>query len=252
MSDINMPKLVIALDYPNKEQALELAKACLQLDTKPWLKVGLELYVAEGPELIASFKKLGFNVFLDLKFHDIPNTVFGAVASAAKLGISMLNIHISGGEAMAKAAVLALKDIHPKPLLLGVTILTSTANAKQEEIVNLAKNAKAWGLDGVVCSGQEAASIKQACGKDFICLTPGIRPAAPVDTATPVDTASSSQVSAAQQNQDQVRVMTPEQAVLAGSDFLVVGRPITKDSNPMLQAQNILNSIKTTFTQSAS
>ena len=248
MSDIKMPKLVIALDYPNKEQALELATACLQLATKPWLKVGLELYVAEGPELIASFNKLGFNVFLDLKFHDIPNTVFGAVASAAKLGISMLNIHLSGGEAMAKAAVLALKDIHPKPLLLGVTILTSTANASQEEIVSLAKNAKAWGLDGVVCSGQEAASIKQACGKDFICLTPGIRPAPPVDT---VNTAASSPVSTAQQNQDQVRVMTPEQAVLAGSDFLVVGRPITKDSNPILQAQNILNSIKTTFTQSA-
>ena len=200
----------------------------------------MELYTAAGPEVVNALKDLGFSVFLDLKYHDIPNTVAGAMRAAARLGVDMANVHICGGEAMVRAAVAgaaegaALAGRKAPPLVLGVTVLTSlgpkdlavtgipadlyAANLSDtaqlaELALRRAKQAKAWGLSGVVCSGHEAARIKAACGPQFICLTPGIRP-------------RSGDVN------DQSRVMTPSEAVAAGADFLVVGRPITGAPGP--------------------
>ncbi len=221
------PALAVALDFADAEPALEMARACSRLSPRPWLKIGLQLYTAEGPELVRKIKQSGFKVFLDLKFYDIPNTVHEAVRSSARLGVDMLNIHLSGGEQMARAAVAALAEFNPKPLLLGVTVLTSDAGAAPEQVLNLAKKGKEWGLDGVVCSAWESRAIKQECGTNFICLTPGIRPSAA-------------------DRQDQARVMTPEEAVLQGSDFLVVGRPITQASDPQKIAQAISDAIKIT------
>lgn len=222
-----VPALAVALDFADSQTALQLAEACAGLSPRPWLKVGLQLYTAEGPELIRKIKQLDFKVFLDLKFYDIPNTVYEAVRSSAGLGVDMLNIHLSGGEQMARAAVAALAEFNPKPLLLGVTVLTSNPAADPAQVLDLAKKGKEWGLDGVVCSAWESRAIKRECGAKYICLTPGIRPPAA-------------------DKQDQARVMTPEEAVLEGSDFLVVGRPITRASDPKQVAQAISDSIKAT------
>ncbi len=249
-----MAELVIALDAPKADMALAMAERvagyadcipCEMADkvASPWMKVGLELFTATGPCIVKDLKSMGFKVFLDMKFHDIPNTVQGAVRSAVATGADMINIHLQGGERMARAAVQGLQegaDLHrekgsAKPLLFGVTILTSTA---QGELVGfdgdisalaamLAKGGSEWGLDGVVCSGFEVGAIKAACGADFKCLTPGIRPAS----------------GSAQKNgmtDDQRRVMTPQEAVRAGSDYLVVGRPITGAENPAKAAAEIL------------
>lgn len=224
-----IPELVIALDFADAHSALRLAKDCLSLSPRPWLKIGLQLYTAEGPELVKRIKESGFKVFLDLKFYDIPNTVYEAVRASGRLGVDMLNIHLSGGERMAGAAVAAVNELSPKPILLGVTVLTSTpapeSGTVTEQILTLAQQGKDWGLDGVVCSAWEAGAIKRNCGKKFICLTPGIRPEA-------------------SDKQDQARVMTPEQAVLRGSDFLVVGRPITQSPEPLRIARAISDSIR--------
>lgn len=250
-----MAELVIALDAPHADAALAMAQRVagfrdfMPQDAEvpsPWMKVGLELFTATGPSIVKELKSMGFKVFLDMKFHDIPNTVQGAVLSAVATGADMINIHLQGGERMARAAVQGLQEgaalcgasengYHEggaeKPLLFGVTILTSTA---QGELIGyegdisalaatLAKGARDWGLDGVVCSGFEVGAIKAACGADFKCLTPGIRPAKKDGVAD-----------------DQRRVMTPQEAVLAGSDYLVVGRPITGAANPAEAAAAIL------------
>lgn len=230
------PQLVVALDFQTKGEALALAAQLKGV--APWLKVGLELFVAEGPGIARELKALGFRVFVDLKFLDIPNTVRGAVRSAVKCGADMLNIHACGGADMARVAVAARDEaaaemgLDTKPLLLAVTVLTSmmdpslpVLNGREpaQVVLELAKASHAAGLDGVVCSGQEAASIKAACGQDFLCLTPGIR--IPDPNATP---------------DDQRRVLTPEAAVAAGSDFLVVGRPITRAADPARAARDIL------------
>jgi len=224
------PELVIALDFQTGAEALDMARhlqtAVAPGDPKPWMKVGLELFVAEGPQIIRDLKHMGYRVFLDLKFLDIPNTVRGAVRSAVSSGADMLNIHLSGGVDMARVAVAARNEattehgLAAKPLLLGVTVLTSMQDtdnpilrgrAAEDVVLELAGIGLAAGLDGVVCSGREAARIKTACGPNFLCLTPGIR--LPDPLAAP---------------DDQRRVMTPEAAVAAGADFLVVGRPITR------------------------
>jgi orotidine-5'-phosphate decarboxylase len=234
-------QLVVALDFQTGAEALDMA-AKLQ-GVAPWLKVGLELFVAEGPVIVRELKALGFRVFVDLKFLDIPNTVRGAVRSAVKSGADMLNIHAVGGMDMARVAVAARDEaaselgLAARPLLLAVTVLTSMACANEnapslpllngrepaQVVLELAGASQAAGLDGVVCSGREAASIKAACGADFLCLTPGIR--IPDPSAAP---------------DDQRRVMTPEAAVAAGSDFLVVGRPITRAADPAASARDIL------------
>jgi orotidine-5'-phosphate decarboxylase len=227
---MRQPELVIALDFQTGAEALDMARhlqsAAAPGEAKPWMKVGLELFVAEGPEIIRALKHMGFRVFLDLKFLDIPNTVRGAVRSAVKSGADMLNIHAVGGLDMARIAAAARDEaakecgLAVRPLLLAVTVLTSMQDTDNpilrgreaaEVALDLARVSQQAGLDGVVCSGREAARIKEICGQDFLCLTPGIRlpdPTAPAD--------------------DQRRVMTPEAAVAAGADFLVVGRPITR------------------------
>lgn len=219
-----MAELVVALDYKDARSALAMAESLKGV--VPWMKVGLELFTAEGPAVVSGLKEMGFKVFLDLKFFDIPNTVQGAVRSAARMGVDMVNIHALGGERMAKAAlagcVEGVGEGQEPPLVLAVTMLTSMAAGDlpvegapdpSEMALDLAIKAEQYGLNGVVCSGLEAERIKAACGPGFICLTPGIRPA---DSA----------------GDDQRRVVTPAQAVRNGSDFLVVGRPITGAGSP--------------------
>jgi len=241
------PELVVALDFQTPAEALDMARS-LQSVTVPgqpklWMKVGLELFVAGGPEIVRALKHMGFRVFLDLKFLDIPNTVRGAVRSAVKSGADMLNIHAIGGLDMARIALAARDEaaaeqgLAEKPLLLAVTVLTSMqdtdnpilrGSAAGEVALELAKLSRQAGLDGVVCSGREAARIKAECGAPFLCLTPGIRLP---DPTSPAD--------------DQRRVMTPEAAVAAGADFLVVGRPITRapaeKGGPAGRAREILD-----------
>lgn len=231
-----MAELVIALDFQTAPEALDMA-ARLR-GTASWMKVGLELFVAEGPQVVRDLKGFGFKVFLDLKFLDIPNTVRGAVRSAVKCGADMLNIHAAGGLDMARVALAARDEaaaecgLGEKPLLFAVTVLTSMLDADNpilrgrpplDVVLELARESRQAGLDGVVCSAREAAAVKTACGADFLCLTPGIRipdPAAPAD--------------------DQRRIMTPEAAVAAGSDFLVVGRPVTRADDPAAAAREVL------------
>lgn len=224
------PALAVALDLPDPEPALALAGRLSGLPV--WLKVGLELFSVGGPDLVRRLLDMRFAMFLDLKYHDIPNTVRGAVLAAARLGAHMLTLHIEGGEAMCRAAVEA-KDMAERatpPLLMGVTVLTSRdgeADAVRALVVERARRAKAWGLDGVVCSGHEAGAVKAACGPDFLVLCPGIRPKA---AAT----------------DDQARVMTPDEAVRAGADFLVMGRPITRAGNPAEAALDTLSAMRRT------
>ncbi|MFI3246428.1 MAG: orotidine-5'-phosphate decarboxylase [Ferrimonas sp.] len=216
-------KIVIALDFDNQDKVMAFVA---QLDPQHCrLKVGKELFTSYGPQLVSQLQALGFEVFLDLKFHDIPNTVAKAVTAAAELGVWMVNVHCSGGKEMMRAAVEALKPYGDKaPLLIGVTVLTSmkeeelakigVSNTSDQQVMTLAQLAQEAGLDGVVCSAQEASMLKSALGDTFILVTPGIRP----------------QGCAAG---DQHRIMTPEQAVAAGADYLVIGRPITQSSDPI-------------------
>lgn len=221
-----MAELVIALDFDNAPAALNMART-LQNRVK-WLKVGLELFCAAGPEIVAALRTSGFKVFLDLKFYDIPNTVAGAVRAAAQTGASMLTVHCQGGERMCRAAMEAAAQAQVPPLVIGVTALTSFANGEMPGIalepgifgIELAKMASEWGLNGVVCAGWEAAAIKSNAG--ILCVCPGIRPDA---------TACS----------DQRRVMTPVQAVAAGADFLVIGRPVTRSDDPLASVEAVLS-----------
>jgi len=227
-----MADLVVALDFKDAESALSMAR--ILRGTAPWMKVGLELFTAEGPKVVFGLKNLGFKVFLDLKFFDIPNTVQGAVRSAVRLGADMVNIHALGGERMARAAMEGCAEGtlpgQASPLVLAVTMLTSmaagdlpVANAPgpSEMALDLAVKAKQYGLNGVVCSGLEVERIKGACGSGFACLTPGIRPASA-------------------EAGDQRRVVTPAEAVRSGSDFLVVGRPVTRAKRPDETARVII------------
>ncbi|MBU3693223.1 MAG: orotidine-5'-phosphate decarboxylase [Rhodocyclaceae bacterium] len=230
------PRIVVALDYAAAEPALALARRLDPLQCR--LKVGKELFTAAGPDLVRALAGMGFGVFLDLKFHDIPNTVASACRAAAGLGVWMVNVHASGGTKMLRAAReaidIAAPDPSRRPLLIAVTVLTSMTRddlvgigldlEPREQALRLAQLAAACGLDGVVCSAQEAAAIKAACGSDFRCVTPGIRPAG----------------SAAG---DQARIMTPAAAVAAGADDLVIGRPITAADDPAAALAAIVREI---------
>jgi len=231
-----MADLVVALDFPDAGRALGMARTLA--GAVPWVKVGLELFAAEGPALVRELKAMDFKLFLDLKFFDIPNTVQGATRSAARLGVDMVNIHALGGERMARAAMAGCIEGAPegreRPLLLAVTILTSMASGElpvpgapdpSEMALDLAGKAKQYGLDGVVCSGLEVAAVKAACGADFIGLTPGIRPAS-------------------SGGDDQRRVVTPARAVQSGSDYLVVGRPVTGSESPREAALAIIEEMR--------
>ncbi len=232
-------ELVVALDTQEVQEAYALAQSVQ--GTVPWVKVGLELFVQGGPDIVSKLKAMGFKVFLDLKMYDIPNTVYGGVLSACKMGVDLLTIHTQGGERMACAAMQAVHDFSQstdatntaRPLVFGVTVLTSMAQGElplsqekvEDLVLDLAQKAQTWGLDGVVCSGHEVQSIQNHCGKEFLCLTPGIRPASGAAD-------------------DQRRTMTPAQAVAAGARFLVVGRPITKAENPAQAAQTIIEQMQ--------
>lgn len=222
--------ILVALDYDRAEPALELVA---KLDASQCrLKIGKELFTAEGPALVEKVQKLGFDVFLDLKFHDIPNTCSKAVKAAAELGVWMVNVHASGGRRMMEASADILANYQNRPKLIGVTVLTSMDQTDladigldvnpQEQVLRLARLTQASGLDGVVCSAQEAQMLKQDLGKDFQLVTPGIRP------------------SFAQAG-DQRRVMTPSDALKAGVDYMVIGRPITQAKDP-LEALNLIQS----------
>ena len=224
-------KVVVALDFDNKNEALSFVDKIQPSDCR--LKVGKEMFTHFGPEFVKELVNRGFDVFLDLKFHDIPNTVAKAVAAAADLGVWMVNVHASGGLKMMEKAKEALLPYGDKaPLLIAVTVLTSMSEedlvdigitrTPAEQVQHLATLTKKAGLDGVVCSAMEAESLKQLLGQAFKLVTPGIRPAgANAD--------------------DQKRIMTPEQALDVGVDYLVIGRPITKAENPhaVLQAINL-------------
>lgn len=222
------PKLVVALDFDNAASCMQLVNQLSPEFCR--VKIGKELFTACGPKVVENIQSKGFDVFLDLKFHDIPNTVAKAVKSAANLGVWMVNIHASGGPKMMDAAVDALSVYQEKPLLIAVTVLTSmdatqlnhigVISTPVRQVAMLAQLARASGVDGVVSSAQEVGSIKQSCGKKFICVTPGIRPAdAKAD--------------------DQHRIMTPSQAIQANSDYLVVGRPITQAADPLFASRTI-------------
>jgi len=226
-------KIIVALDYPDAQPALELVA---RLDPALCrLKVGKELFTRSGPQLVEQLMQRGFEVFLDLKFHDIPNTTAQACKAAAALGVWMLNVHALGGRKMMEAAREAVALAARPPKLIAVTVLTSMAQqdlaelgvqaTPAEMVLRLALLAKDSGLDGVVCSAQEAAMLRQHVPQEFCLVTPGIRPA---DASA----------------DDQSRIMTPRAALQNGSSYLVIGRPITKAVDPLLALQNIYREIE--------
>lgn len=224
-----MSELIIALDYPDAAAALAMAQRLAP--EKVILKVGKELFVSAGPALVEQLQAKGFRVFLDLKFHDIPNTVAGAVRAAAQLGVWMVNVHASGGRAMLEAAREALVPFERRPLLTAVTVLTSlsapelaevgVARPLEEQVLKLAQLSQQAGLDGVVCSAREASFLRPAFAQHFCLVTPGIRPAG-------------------SELGDQTRVLTPAAATALGVDYLVVGRPVTRATDPCAMVDKIL------------
>ena len=222
------PRVIVALDYADAAGALALADRLHP--TQCGLKIGKELFTAAGPALVETLVTRGFRVFLDLKYHDIPNTVASACRAAAALGVWMLNVHAMGGAAMMRAARDAVASMASRPQLVAVTLLTSMGDADLDEVgiaggaletvLRLARLARACGLDGVVTSAQEVALLRRECGAGFSLVTPGIRP---VDSA----------------RDDQQRVATPRAAIANGADYLVIGRPITRAADPLAALQAI-------------
>jgi len=214
-------RIIVALDFSSAEQALVFVEKINPSHCR--LKVGFELFLSAGPPLLEALHQRGFDVFLDLKFHDIPNTVASACRVAASLGVWMVNVHASGGVRMIEAAREALESVRCPPYLIAVTVLTSMSkeglqkigcrHAPEQQVLHLAVLARLAGVDGVVCSAQEARLLRRTCGEDFLLVTPGIRP-----EGTSL--------------QDQHRTMSPCDALKAGSDFLVIGRPITATASP--------------------
>ncbi len=232
-SQVSGSPLIIALDFPDSASALDMAR---RLDPSLCrVKVGKELFTAAGPAILEELHRLGFEVFLDLKFHDIPATTAAAVAQAAAKGVWMVNVHAGGGRRMMEACRERLEQASHKPLLIGVTLLTSMEAGDLQElgfqgtpeayVQRLAKLACDSGLDGVVCSARESAMLKQACGTDFKLVTPGIRP----------------EWAAAN---DQRRIVTPKAALTDGADYLVIGRPVTRAEEPVAALEKILAEIR--------
>lgn len=224
-----MSKIIVGLDFSHIDEVLHFVK---NLDPKECrVKVGKELFTAYGPQIINQLHQLGFEIFLDLKFHDIPNTVYKAIRIAANMGVWMVNVHTSGGREMLQKARAAVDESKHKPLLIAVTILTSISQDGieeigfrlpiEEQVTHMAKLAYECGLDGVVCSAWESLSIKKATSQNFLTVTPGIR----LDN---------------KKNDDQTRTMTPEEAYNNGVDYLVIGRPITSSENPKEIIQALL------------
>lgn len=233
-----MNPVLVALDVPSAPDALALADRLR--GAVGGFKIGKQLFTSEGPAIVRTLAGRGDRVFLDLKFHDIPNTVAGAVASSVATGAWMVNVHASGGRAMMRAAADAARDAadrlgRERPLVIGVTVLTSLDEAALREVgverglrnqvTELARLAQDAGLDGVVASPQEVADIRAACGAGFVIVTPGIRPASQAG------------------KDDQARTLTPREAVEAGADYLVIGRPITAAPDPRSAAEAILREL---------
>ena len=216
--------VIIACDFPSKEATLDFLDKFTE--KKPFVKIGMELFYGTGPEIVKEIKARGHKIFLDLKLHDIPNTVKSAMAVLSKLDVDMCNVHASGTKAMMEAALEGLtREDGSRPLLIAVTQLTSTSQERMQEellideeldkvVIKYAQNTRDAGLDGVVCSPLEAGKIHEACGDNFLTITPGVRFA---DAA----------------KDDQVRITTPEGAKKIGSDYIVVGRPITQAEDPV-------------------
>ena len=225
--------IIVALDFPDAASAVAMAERLNPAECR--VKVGKELFTAAGPQVVETLQHKGFEVFLDLKFHDIPNTTAGAVRSAAELGVWMVNVHAGGGRRMMEACREVLNSRSgPRPLLTAVTVLTSLEQEDLQEVgidiepmvqvQRLARLTQDCGLDGVVCSAREAKALRSTLGEDFQLVTPGIRPAdASVD--------------------DQKRVLTPHQAMENGSSYLVIGRPITSSADPAQALAAILESL---------
>lgn len=224
--------VIVALDVPDLRDAKQLVKELVWAIR--YFKVGKELFTSCGPEVIKMIRDLGGEVFLDLKYHDIPNTVAGSIRAACELGVFMVNVHASGGRKMLQAARDEVMKAKLKPLLIGVTVLTSMKQQDlseisvnrsiDEQVVHLARLSQSAGLDGVVASGLEAPMIRKVCGKEFKIVTPGVRPQwAATD--------------------DQQRILTPDQAFQNGADYIVIGRPITKAPNPLDAAKRVLEEI---------
>lgn len=221
--------IVVALDFHSREEALALARRLSPRDCR--VKVGKTLFTRAGPDVVKALQDMGFDVFLDLKFHDIPHTVAGAVQAAAELGVWMVNVHASGGRAMLEAARDAADSVAKPPLLIAVTVLTSmdgaalqdvgVADGTDAQVARLAGLAHAARLDGVVCSVREVADLKKRFGAKFVTVTPGIRPQG-------------------SQADDQNRIETPQSALASGSDYWVIGRPISQAADPQAVLQNIL------------
>ncbi|HVP50397.1 MAG TPA: orotidine-5'-phosphate decarboxylase [Candidatus Bathyarchaeia archaeon] len=225
-------RLIVALDLPTASQARQVVHSIGE--SANFYKVGKQLFTAEGPQVVRDLVSSGRKVFLDLKFHDIPNTVAAAVAEAAHLGVTMLNVHASGGSKMLKAAVEAAAQTAAKPLLLAVTVLTSLSDADlpeigvsgtaEEQVLRLAKLALAAGCGGLVASAREARTLRQTYGTDFAIVTPGVRPAGAALG-------------------DQSRILTPAEAIAAGATHLVVGRPILEAPDRAQASDAILREI---------
>lgn len=233
-NDLNSSPIVVALDYADKSAALAFADKIDPRDCR--LKIGKEMFTHFGPQMVKDLQTRGFDVFLDLKFHDIPNTTAHAVAAAAELGVWMVNVHASGGARMMTAAKEALLPFgKDAPLLIAVTVLTSMEGSDLADLgitlspadyaERLARLTRDCGLDGVVCSAQEATRFKSALGQEFKLVTPGIRPAG-------------------SKADDQRRVMTPQEALAAGVDYMVIGRPITQSADPAQTLRDIRASLR--------
>ncbi len=226
------PRLIVALDYANLQQCEALLRSLDPAHCR--LKIGKELFTACGPAAVDALHKRGFEVFLDLKFHDIPATVAKAVAAAADLGVWMVNVHAAGGPRMLEAAANSLASLGRRPLLIGVTVLTSMEQQEltaigievplEEQVKRLTGLVRQSGLDGVVCSARETGMLRREYGRGLVLVTPGIRPAGA-------------------QTDDQRRIHTPEEAVRCGSDYLVVGRPITQAADPAAACRAIAQSL---------
>lgn len=235
MTVVTESPIVVAMDYDNIEDCLKIARQLSPSQCR--LKIGKELFTTAGPRVVEELMALGFEIFLDLKFHDIPNTTAKAVKAAAGLGVWMVNVHASGGERMMVAAREAIDSVAgKKPLLIAVTVLTSMEAADlqqvgitvspEEQVSRLARLTHSSGLDGVVCSAREAALLRRTTGRDFCLVTPGIRlPDSPAD--------------------DQRRTLTPAMAMAEGSNYLVIGRPITRSADPVATCSAILESLRT-------
>ncbi len=232
------PRVIVALDVSSREKALDLAR-----NLRPatdWVKIGLELFTSCGPGIVQEIKKLDYNIFLDLKLMDIPNTVKRSVSNCMHMGVNMLTLHLLGGEKMINAALEARagKNFkpHSRPVLLGVTLLTSLdrsdlpwpeSRSLYEVVLDLASRAGKWGLDGVVCSGREAAGIKETAPENFCLVTPGIR--------------------TGKTTEDQKRAVTPSRAMASGATHLVIGRQVTASSDPVGSLMQIRRELSANF-----